>query len=377
MFLVGMGLNDNPMRGKGRTAVTVSLASMLLPFGLGCLLALHLVTRYPAVHHLGFVLFMGAAMSVTAFPVLARILSDHGLIRTPLGELSLSCAAISDVIAWATLAVVVTLLGGNGRPQWLIVFVIPFVLVMFLVVRPFLERWFRASRGDGQRRIFPVALTGLLVSGALTEWMGLHFIFGAFLFGVIMPGEGTGSAPAKLRESMERIGGVLLLPVYFVIAGLKVDLSAMNLASVGDLVLILLVAVGGKFGGTYLAARASKVDSRDATALAILMNTRGLTELVILTVGLQLGVLNRELYSLMVVMALLTTAMAGPLLRRLYPSKRIHEVILQTAGKAGTVVAEGGPDNASHDGSDNGTTMPDAPGPARRPDPGGSGISQF
>jgi K+:H+ antiporter len=167
-------------------------------------------------------------------------------------------------------------------------------------------------------------LAGLLLSGAFTEWIGLHFIFGAFLFGVAMPREGAESVRGDIKRSLERVCGVLLLPVFFVVAGLQVDLSQVDLRGLGELGLIMLVAVGGKFTGAFVAARLHRVESRKAAALASLMNTRGLTEVVVLTIGLKLGMLDTTLYSLMMVMAVVTTAMTGPLLHLAYPQRYVE-----------------------------------------------------
>ncbi|HEU5470524.1 MAG TPA: cation:proton antiporter [Actinophytocola sp.] len=309
MFVVGLELDQGLVRGKLRVALSVSAGSMLLPLGLGMLLALYLFRHHPTGDRLGFILFMGAAMSVTAFPVLARILTDRGLHRGVIGGLALASAAIADVLAWSLLAVVVAMV--SGAMQWQLVLTVPYLLVMFAFVRPVLRRLVGGERTPARTR-FAVVLVGLLLSGALTEYFGLHFIFGAFLFGVVMP-RGT-----LLREDIlgpvEQVSMTLLLPVYFVVAGLKVDLSGIDAIGILDLSLILLVAVLSKFAGAFAGARLQGVGARDAAVLGTLMNTRGLTELVILTVGLQLGVLDTTLYSLMVVMALVTTGMAGPML---------------------------------------------------------------
>lgn len=305
MFVVGLELPRNLLHGKGSLAVTVSLSSIAVPFGLGVVLALHLLSTHPAEHRLGFMLFVGAAMAVTAFPVLARLLTDLGLTGTPLGGLALTCAAVDDVAAWSLLAVVAVVSDAGGQDEWRLLLVLPYLAVMRWIVRPLLRR----LTGD----LTVPGLAGLLLSGAATEWMGLHFIFGAFLFGVVMPREGS----AALLDRLGQLSSVLLLPVFFVVAGLQVDLALLGAAGLGELGLILLVAVGGKFGGGYLAARAGGVPHRTSAALALLVNTRGLTELVILAVGLRLGVLDQSLYSSMVVMALVTTAMAAPLLKLL------------------------------------------------------------
>lgn len=321
MFTVGTEVDRRLLRGHGRMTLSVASASMALPLLLGCGLALYLSGHYESSHRVGFVLFLGTAMAVTAFPVLARILTDRGMQRTTIGGLALSCAAVADLLAWTLLAVIATIVGGAHRPQWVVAMIIPFTAFLLLVVRPLLGR----IANDSRPRTLAVALVGLLACGAATEWMGLHYIFGCFLFGLVMP---TGA-----RESFEgtaRLAGVLLLPTYFIVAGLNVDLSSMRVTNVADLVLIMLVSVGGKFAGTMIAARLHRVEWRQAATLGTLMNARGLTELIVLTTGLQLGLLDTGLYSLMVLMALLTTAMTGPLLQLLHREDRVPQDFLAT-----------------------------------------------
>lgn len=326
MFLIGMHLDRGLLRGQGRIATTVSLSAIVLPFGLGVLLALQLFDSHPTGSRLAFVLFLGTAMAITAFPVLARILTDKGLIDTPIGGLALAVAAIDDVIAWSLLAVVAAVADGGGDP-WRVLLVVPFVVVMLKVVRPLLARL--AARHDVRgRRASAAVLVGLAValflSAQATEWMGLHLIFGAFLLGSVMPTEGVTALRERALPRIERVNAVVLLPVFFVVAGIKVDLSSVDAGALGELGLILLVAIGGKGLGAFVGARVSGVRNRHSAVLAILINTRGLTELIVLTVGLQLGVLDQALYSLMVVMALVTTAMSGLLLPLVYPAARVR-----------------------------------------------------
>lgn len=331
MFVVGMELDQKLVRGKGRVAASVSLGSTLLPFGLGCALALWLAGDHDQGKTLPFVLFFGAAMSATAFPVLARILTDRGMQRTRLGGLALACAAIIDVLAWTALAVVVAIAGTGGSEQWHVAFAVPFALLMFFVVRPLLRGLVTAYEKAGRLtpNILAVVLIGLFASAWATEWMQVHFIFGAFLFGAVMPRGRAAKLNHEVLERLEQLAVLLLLPMFFVVAGMAVDLTALNVDSFGTLAAILVVAIVGKLVGAYAGARMQQVPSRQAAALAALINTRGLTELVILTVGLQKRVLDQELYSLMVVMALLTTAMTGPLLNWIYPAKRIARDIAE------------------------------------------------
>ncbi|WP_431873300.1 cation:proton antiporter [Amycolatopsis sacchari] len=325
MFLVGLHLDRGQLAGRGRIAGTVSLSAIVLPFGLGVLLALHLAGAHPAGDRLGFVLFLGTAMSVTAFPVLARILSDRQLIDTPIGGLALACAAVDDVLAWTLLAIVAAISGGAN--PWQVLLVLPFTALLVWGVRPLLARLARRERHTGPVVTAAVVLAvaaGLFLSAEATDRMGLHAFFGAFLFGAVMPRHGATAVRERVLPWVDRVSSVVLLPVFFMVAGLKVDLSEVDARGLGELGLILLVAVGGKFGGAFLGARASGVRPRHSAVLAILVNTRGLTELIALTVGLQLGVLDQELYSLMVVMALVTTAMTGVLLKVVYPGWRVR-----------------------------------------------------
>lgn len=315
MFIVGLEWDATMIRGSGSLAATVSVSSILVPFGLGVILALALMDDYGTDDKTAFMLFMGIAMAITAFPILARILTDRQMARTPLGVLALACAAIGDVLAWFLLAAVVAISGPAGPDQWRILLAIPYLAGMFFVLRPLLRRV--AARRPELRltpTVFACLLAGLLLSAAATEWVGLHYIFGAFLFGVILPRTGTERLSAEVHDRLGSLSGTLLLPVFFLVAGLQVDLSGLDTGGLGALALILFVAVGGKFTGTFVAARLNRMPARQSAALATLMNTRGLTELIVLNVGLQMGFLEQDLYSLMVVMAVLTTAMAGPLL---------------------------------------------------------------
>jgi Kef-type K+ transport system membrane component KefB len=339
MFIVGYELDHTLVRGRERVALSVSIGSILLPFSLGAALALWLARNHGVPKVLPFALFIGAAMSVTAFPVLARILTDRSMHRIQIGSLALASAAVDDILAWSLLALVVTV-SGNGVDQWHIVLAVPYVLVMFLVVRPLLGRVAKARERAGRLTpdLLAIVLIGLLLSCYVTEWLGVHFIFGAFIFGVIMPRAGGDALRHEILEKLEQVSVLLLLPVFFVMSGLRVDLSHVDTRGWLELVLILAVAIVGKFVGAYVGARLQGVANRQAGALATLMNTRGLTEIVILTVGLQLKILDTRLFSLMVVMALVTTGMAGPLLALIYPRQRVERDIAETERKALGVV---------------------------------------
>ncbi|MFI7541929.1 cation:proton antiporter [Actinoplanes sp. NPDC049599] len=342
MFIVGYELDQSLVRGRQRIAVSVSIGSVLAPLGLGFALALWLAGRHGVTDVLPFALFIGAAMAVTAFPVLARIVADRGLIRTEVGGLALASAAVDDVIAWSLLAVVVAVGTADGGLPWQVLGVVPFLIVMFRWVRPALRRLAAARERAGRLTpdVLAVILIGLLVSCYLTEIMGLHAIFGAFVFGAVMPRAGGEALRHEILERLEQVSVLLLLPVFFVVAGLQVDLSTVDGGALLELGLILLVAIAGKFLGAYAGARLNRVGPRQAGALATLMNTRGLTEIVILSVGLQLAIIDRQIFSMMVVMALVTTVMAGPLLALIYPGRVVARDVAR-AERAALGEAEG------------------------------------
>ncbi|HET6876186.1 MAG TPA: cation:proton antiporter [Jatrophihabitans sp.] len=357
MFIIGYELDRDLIRGRERIAATVSLGSILVPMLAGFGLGLWLGTKHDHAGSLtSFALFVGASMSVTAFPVLARILTDRGLHRTRIGGLAVASAAVDDVAAWTILAVVVTIAGAAAGDTWHILFAPLYLALMYGAVRPLL-RWV-SERQRRENRLTPdllaVVLIGLLLSAYATQWLGVHFIFGAFIFGTVMPRKDGAVLRERILERLEQISVLLLLPVFFIIAGLSVNLSAIGGQGLVELLAILGVAIGGKFVGAYIGATVQGVSRRHSAVLATLMNTRGLTEIVILSVGKELGVLDDSLFSLLVLMALITTAMTGPLLRLVYPP-RLAERDLADARRAalGTttayrvlVVPESGTDTA-------------------------------
>lgn len=318
MFAVGLELEGSTLRGRSRVTGGAIFGSTVAPFLLGIGLAAYLLRTHETTNTAAFVVFIGLSVSVTAFPVLARILTERGISKTAVGGIALATAASVDVVAWSALAGIQATVGGGGE-HWRAMLALPYIVAMMYVVRPVLRAVFVK---DGKAVAFApwhlaLVFIGVMVSGAATEAMGMHFIFGAFLFGTVMPREKTLALRAEIHDRTAQVTS-LLLPVYFVVAGLKVDLGSLRSGDFAELGVILLVAVVGKFGGTYLGARSQGLPARPSTALGVLMNTRGLTELVILGVGLQLGLLDTGLYSLMVVMAVVTTAMTGPLLSLVY-----------------------------------------------------------
>jgi Kef-type K+ transport system membrane component KefB len=348
MFIVGLELDMKLIRGKERVAGIISISSILLPFGLGILLALGihgdhdvvLVEGVPEeVDVLPFALFMGAAMSITAFPVLARILTDRGMYRTQIGALTLACAAVDDVIAWSLLAIVLAVVDSSGFGDFprIVGLSVLFVGGMFLIVKPLLERYVvGAWRRTGKLTptVLAIIIVGILLSGWATAEIGIHHIFGAFVFGAIMPRRDTHALFHDVLDRLEQMTIILLLPVFFVATGLNVRINDLPLEDVPIVLAILATAVVGKFVGATLAARAQRLPWSKAAAIGTLMNTRGLTELVILNVGREKGVLDDELFTMMVIMAVVTTVMTEPLLRLFYPDRLLQRDVAEAARHA-------------------------------------------
>ncbi len=322
MFCVGLELDHGHLKHRGHAALAISHASIVAPFILGSLLALAL---YPVVSSRDvpftvFALFMGAAMSITAFPVLARILSDRGMTRTPLGAIALTCAAIDDVTAWCLLAFVV----GVAQAQLsgavtVIALAIAYIGFIFLVVRPgwnWLMRLPVMSRPSSTR--LAIVLSAVLLSALATEWIGIHAIFGAFLLGAIIPHDSR--IAKELAAKIEDVVVVLLLPAFFAYTGMRTQIGLVSgLENWLWCGLIIAVASAGKFGGSLIAARSTGLGWRESSSLGVLMNTRGLMELIVLNIGLDLGVISPTLFAMMVIMALVTTLTTSPLLKWLAP----------------------------------------------------------
>ncbi|MEK6702720.1 MAG: cation:proton antiporter [Planctomycetota bacterium] len=320
MFLVGLELNPALLKHRASTAVAVSHASILLPFVLGALLAIPLYPRLSTsdVPFTSFALFMGVAMSITAFPVLARILTDYRMSQTPLGVLALTCAAVNDIAAWCLLAFVVGVAKAEvGQGLFVVAGAVAFVAFMFLLARPAVSwisrRW---DKQDQSRTLAIFVLVALLLSALATEAIGIHAIFGAFVLGVLIPHDSA--AARALTGQLERVVTILLLPAFFALTGMRTRIDLLNEPGQWLICgLLILVATLGKFGGTLAAARLTHLGWRNAAILGTLMNTRGLMELIVLTVGLDLGVISPALFSMMVIMALVTTALTSPTLRLL------------------------------------------------------------
>jgi Kef-type K+ transport system membrane component KefB len=317
MFLVGLELDLSSLRHKGRAAVAVSHASIVVPFSLGALLALPLYPRLSSadVSFTVFALFLGVAMSVTAFPVLARILAERQMSRTKLGVLALTCAAADDVTAWCLLAFVVAVAQARLSGAWLTTgLTIAYLSLMIGVVRPLLARRL-ASAAVGQDAV-AAAFVALLLSALATEYIGIHAVFGAFLLGAVIPHDSP--LARHLGERLTDVVTVLLLPAFFAFTGMRTRIGLVSGAEQWLLCgAITFVASLGKFGGSAVAARLSGLDWREAASVGILMNTRGLMELVVLNIGFDLGVIAPSLFAMLVMMALVTTAATTPVLQLL------------------------------------------------------------
>ena len=339
MFLVGLGINPNELKSHGHAAVLTSHVSITLPFVLATLLALYLYPKVSddSVAFTSFALFMGAAMSVTAFPVLARILTERGLLQSRLGTVAIASAAVDDVTGWCILAYIVVLSRSThgGGSVWLTIGgIIVFAAVMIFGVRRLLggmETSYQKWGGLSENRL-AVMLLLVFVSALLTEWLGLHLLFGAFLAGAIMP-----KGPKFVQYVLDRFETVtvtLLLPLFFAFAGLRTNIGLVKGSEMWVYCgLIILVATVGKLGGSAIAAWLTGMSARESAGLGTLMNTRGLMELVILTIGLDIKVISPALYSMMVLMALVTTFMTTPLLALLCPDSILRPELAKNPAK--------------------------------------------
>ena len=326
LFLVGLELDPQLLRNVGRAAVVISQCSIIAPMVLGgvlaCFLYHPLYGPHPTVPVTAVFLFVGAAMSITAFPVLARILTERNMHRTRIGAVAITCAAVDDVTGWCILAFVIAVARatGLGPGLWTAGKSIAYVFCMLLVVRPFLRRIEQVfeSRNRLSQNLLAVIFLLVLGSSLATEWIGIHALFGAFLMGAIMP-KGTRFVHT-LTEKLEDFTVVFLLPVFFAYTGLRTQIGLLNHASLWVYTaLIVAVACAGKFGGSAVAARICGFSWREASAVGILMNTRGLMELIILNIGRDLGIIPQSLFAMMVLMAIITTALTTPVLHWLHP----------------------------------------------------------
>lgn len=338
MFVIGMELDLKVLKNKANDAVVISHASIVFPFALGISLAYFIYNKFApeGVEFLSFSLFMGIAMSITAFPVLARIVQERGMHKTRLGSIVITCAAADDITAWCLLAAVIAIVkaGSFVSSLYVIGFALLYVLTMLFLVKPFLKRVgdLYSNNGSLSKPVVAIFFLTLIISSYTTEIIGIHALFGAFMMGAIMP------EITKFRnifiEKVEDVSVLLLLPLFFVFTGLRTQIGLINdpyLIKVTSL--IILVAVVGKFVGSAIAAKFVGQNWKESLTIGALMNTRGLMELVVLNIGFDLGVLTSEVFTMMVIMALVTTFMTGPaldLINYVFKSKDDVSVVEET-----------------------------------------------
>ncbi len=317
MFVVGMELDLKVLRNQAYEAIVISHASIVIPFTLGMGLAYFLFKSFapPGIHFLSFSLFIGIAMSITAFPVLARIVQERQLSKTKIGSLVITCAAADDITAWCMLAVVIAIVkaGSFISALYTIAIAVTYVLLMLLLVRPFLKRIGEkyADKERLSKSIVGVFFIMLLISAYTTELIGIHALFGAFMAGVIMPE--NANFRSVFIDKVEDVAIVLLLPLFFVFTGLRTQIGLLDDIGLWKAcAVIILIAVAGKFLGSSLAARFVGQPWKESLVIGALMNTRGLMELVVLNIGYDLGILTPGVFAMMVIMALVTTFMTGP-----------------------------------------------------------------
>ena len=327
MFLVGLGINPRELKSQGHAAVLTSHVSITAPFVLASCLALYLYPRLSddSVAFTSFALFMGAAMSITAFPVLARILNERNMLGSRLGTVAIACAAVDDVTGWCILAYIVVLIRSShsGTPIWVTLGgVVGFALLMIYGVQRALKRFAISfeKRGELSENMIAFVLVLALGSALCTEALGIHLLFGSFLMGAIMPKEQK--FVRYLLDRFETVTVTLLLPLFFAFTGLRTNITLVKGSEMWlYCALIVLVATAGKLGGSMLASWLTGMPAREAAGLGTLMNTRGLMELVILNIGLDIKVISPALFSMMVTMALITTFMTSPVLELLCPEE--------------------------------------------------------
>lgn len=332
LFVMGLEIDLPRLQKSARSAIWISQLSMIVPFSLGLIFASQIYADYAPTQFgfLEFSIFIGISFSITAFPVLARILADSPLNKTRLGDLALTCAAIDDITAWCLVAVVTGLttskLSGAGLTLGL---TIVYVALMMGVVRPLIRTYLPHVEKQFDQlpeALLAFAIIGSLASATITEVIGIHALFGAFLFGAIIPHESL-----IARGVTKRLSGfvrILFLPAFFALTGMKTQIGLISNAK--DWIacgIIIILAICGKFIGAFAGAVMSGNTKRESAIIGVLMNTRGLVELIVLNIGLGLGILTPTLFTMLVLMALVTTFMAGPLLQVLVPKKETEKLI--------------------------------------------------
>ena len=339
MFLVCLGINPKELKKQGHAAILTSHVSITAPFVLASVLALYLYPRVSdnSVAFTSFALFMGASMSITAFPVLARILTERDMLGSRLGTVAIACAAVDDVTGWCILAYIVVLIRSahSATPIWVTLGgIVAFAFIMIHGVQRLLRRFetIYRERGALSENLLALMLLLVLVSALCTEWLGIHLLFGSFLMGAIMP---KGHKFVRyVLDRFETITVTLLLPLFFAFTGLRTNIGLVKGSEMWIYCgLIILVATAGKLGGSTLAASLTGMPLREAAGLGTLMNTRGLMELVILNIGLDIKVISPVLFSMMVMMALFTTFMTTPVLDLICPEAMNRGRVMQPASE--------------------------------------------
>jgi Kef-type K+ transport system membrane component KefB/nucleotide-binding universal stress UspA family protein len=334
MFLIGLELNPKYLSGQLDKAILISHVSIVVPFALGISTALFLypIVSNNSVSFTAFALFLGSALSITAFPVLARIITENNLQGTRLGTLALTCAAVDDVTAWCLLALAIAVTRTNSISG---AFPTIITSILYIILMATAGRWLLRKLSVHYQRtgrlsqwVLAWIYMGVVASALITELIGIHLIFGDFLLGAVMPKD-----PGLVRELAEKTEDfvlIFLLPIFFAYSGLRTEIGLLNRPELWLLcALVIGVAIIGKYFGTYVAARVSGIEKREASALGWLMNTRGLTELIVLNIGLSFGVISPLLFTLLVIMALVTTFMTSPLLEMTYPKELIKLDIIE------------------------------------------------
>jgi Kef-type K+ transport system membrane component KefB len=353
MFVVGMELDLKVLKNKANEAVVISHASIIIPFTLGVALAYGIYHSFApeGVQFISFALFLGISMSITAFPVLARIVQERGIHKTPLGTVVITCAAADDITAWSILAAVIAIVKAGSFVSALptILMAVVYVVIILKIVRPFLKRVgdLHASREVLGKPVVAIFFLVLLLSAYATETIGIHALFGAFMAGVIMPDN------QKFKNifinKVEDVALVLLLPLFFVYTGLRTEIGLLNEPYLWEICgLVILVAVTGKFAGSALSAKFTGQNWHDSLSIGALMNTRGLVELVALNIGYDLGVLTPEIFAMLVIMALITTFMTAPalhLIEKVFGKKEMPALAeVRKMGKYKILLSFGKPD---------------------------------
>jgi Kef-type K+ transport system membrane component KefB/nucleotide-binding universal stress UspA family protein len=347
MFLVGLELDPRQLRGRSHASVAISHTSIIVPFLLGVGVAYYIYPTYadPKVGFTAFALFMGAAMSITAFPVLARILAERRLLHTRIGAITTACAAVDDVTAWCILAFVVAVSrsSGIGGAITTTAVAVGYIAVMFFLVRPILVRMaarVESPDADGvSQNVVAAALVLVFVSSWTTETIGIHALFGAFLLGAVLPKQG--GFARSLAGKLEDLVLIVFLPLFFAYSGLRTEIGLVQGAESWLVCgLIILAACTGKFGGSAVAARLTGLNWREASVVGILMNTRGLMELIVLNIGLDLGVISPVVFSMMVMMALFTTFITTSLVKWIYPPELMAAETLEPGDRLATTTPQ-------------------------------------